>query len=376
MQATIVWYRLRSMKRKTPASEAHFKMNFLNVCVFLMLLVLGSAIQVRAQATSSVLRQDSMALMALAHDKNGLTGSDIKPWHIHGTYRSFDTKGKPEYEGSRTKRWWVSATKYKLSFTNPKSTDGLLQPARSFCREGSQEWQSGFGNSCCMQVSSSPCPTSRNQRVHASASGPGRWSIQHRMCRPTYPVRPNLDVSGNFYPAACFEPTIPALHVHSEGTSTRIFYDHIVSFQGHYLARQIQVLVSGKLAADINLDVVESLKQSPDTVLTAPSTALPVDLTKIMFKDDGARSHWPATLRKAVPVYPQDAKSMRIQGTVNIKATIGPDGHIESMNPIDGPPVLRKAALDAVQQWLYRPFDLMGQPRRVELEVQVIFSLG
>ena len=67
---------------------------------------------------------------------------------------------------------------------------------------------------------------------------------------------------------------------------------------------------------------------------------------------------------------------MRIQGTVNIKATIGPDGHIESMNPIDGPPVLRKAALDAVQQWLYRPFDLMGQPRRVELEVQVIFSLG
>jgi protein TonB len=67
---------------------------------------------------------------------------------------------------------------------------------------------------------------------------------------------------------------------------------------------------------------------------------------------------------------------MRVQGTVNMKVTIGPDGHVESMAPIDGSMMLRKAAMDAVRQWVYRPFELMGQPRRVEVEVHVIFSLG
>jgi TonB family protein len=349
-------------------------MNFRNVPVFLKLLILGSTINVIAQAPSSVLPQDPMALMALAHDKNGLAGSDIKPWHIRGTYRSFDTKGKPEYEGAY-EEWWFSASKYKLSFTNPKSTQTDYATGTVLLREGSQEWQSGF--ELLLRASLlEPLPDVSQLNgftLQRRTQAVGQSSIE--CVGLTYPVRLNLEVSGNFYPAACFEPTLPALRVYSEGTSIRIIYDHIVSFQGHYLARQIQVFVSGKLAADMNLDVVESLKQSPDSVLAAPSTALPVDLTTIMLKD-GTRSHWPAALRKAIPVYPQQAKSMHIQGTVNIKATIGPDGHIESLSPIDGPPALRKAALDAVQQWLYRPFDLMGQPRRVELEVHVIFSLG
>jgi TonB family protein len=130
-------------------------------------------------------------------------------------------------------------------------------------------------------------------------------------------------------------------------------------FQGHYLARQIQVFVSGKLAAEMSLDVIETLKESPELILAPPSTALPVDLTKISSKD-GTRSRWPTVLKKAFPVYPQEAKSMRIQGTVDIKAMIGADGHIESAQVIDGPMLLRQAALDAVNQWVYRPLDIMG----------------
>jgi protein TonB len=75
-------------------------------------------------------------------------------------------------------------------------------------------------------------------------------------------------------------------------------------------------------------------------------------------------------------MYPSLAKSKRIDGTVNIRATIGVDGHIDSMQPIDGPMLLRQAAFDAVHQWIYRPFDLMGQPRPVEIEIHVVFTLG
>lgn len=349
-------------------------MKFRKVPSFLMLLVLGSSIHAIAQATSSVLPQDPKTLMALAHDKNGLVGSDIKPWPIRGTYRSFDTKGKPEYEGTY-EEWWVNATKYRLSFTNPKSTQTDYATGTVLLREGSQEWQSGL--ELLLRASLiEPLPDDSQLSgftLQRAAQPVGQSSIECVTLR--YPVRPNLEVLGNFYPAACFEPTIPVLRVYSEGTSARIIYDHIVSFQEHYLARQIQVFVSGKLAAEMSLDVVEPLKESPDTVLAAPSTALPVDLTKIMFKE-GTKSRWPTLLKKAVPVYPQEAKSMRVQGTVNIKATIGVDGHVESMQPIDGPSMLRQAAFDAVRQWIYRPFDLMGQPRPVEIEIHVVFTLG
>jgi TonB family protein len=349
-------------------------MNFRKAAAFLMLLVLGYSIQAIAQTAFGGLPQESMDLMTLAHDKNGLVGSDIKPWHIRGTYRSFDAKGKPEYEGTY-EEWWVSSTKYKLSFTNPKSTQTDYATGTVLLRDGSQEWQSGL-ELLLRESLLEPLPDVSQLKgftLQRWTQPVGQSSIE--CVGLTYPVRPNLQVSGNFYPAACFEPTMPMLRAYSEGNSTRIVYDHIVSFQQHYLARQIQVFANGKLAADMNLDVIEPLKESPDGVLAAPSTALPVDLTKITFKEE-TPNRWPTLLKKAVPVYPQQAKSMRVQGTVNVKATIGVDGHVDSMQPIDGPSVLRQAAFDAVHQWLYRPFDVMGQPRPMEIEIHVVFTLG
>ncbi|MGB6192467.1 MAG: energy transducer TonB, partial [Terracidiphilus sp.] len=106
-----------------------------------------------------------------------------------------------------------------------------------------------------------------------------------------------------------------------------------------------------------------------------PPTAVPVDLTKITFSDL-SKTRWPMLLMKAIPVYPVEARTARMQGTVNVRATIGPDGHIESMQPIDGNPMLRNAALDALRHWRYRPFEVMAIPRPVEVEIHVIFSLG
>jgi len=41
-----------------------------------------------------------------------------------------------------------------------------------------------------------------------------------------------------------------------------------------------------------------------------------------------------------------------------------------------GPPILVRAALDAVRQWRYRPYILNGQPIEVETEITVNFKLG
>jgi periplasmic protein TonB len=76
------------------------------------------------------------------------------------------------------------------------------------------------------------------------------------------------------------------------------------------------------------------------------------------------------------PIYPAIAKAAGIQGTVVLQATISKTGTIEGLRVLDGPPMLRRAALDAVQQWRYRPYLLNGEPVEVETTINVIFSLG
>ncbi|MGH9529503.1 MAG: TonB family protein [Terriglobales bacterium] len=76
------------------------------------------------------------------------------------------------------------------------------------------------------------------------------------------------------------------------------------------------------------------------------------------------------------PVYPRMAQVMGVQGEVVLQAVIGKDGRIENLHSISGNPLLVKAALDAVQQWLYRPYLLNGEPVEVETQITVRFTVS
>jgi protein TonB len=67
---------------------------------------------------------------------------------------------------------------------------------------------------------------------------------------------------------------------------------------------------------------------------------------------------------------------MRIEGTVVLEATISKSGTIENLRVASGPPLLQHAALDAVQNWRYRPYLLDGEPVEVETTINVIFTLS
>ena len=75
------------------------------------------------------------------------------------------------------------------------------------------------------------------------------------------------------------------------------------------------------------------------------------------------------------PVYPMIARRARVQGRVTLRAVISAQGTIESLQVIDGHPMLVSAALDAVKQWHYKPYMLSGQPVEVETTVFVNFHI-
>ena len=79
---------------------------------------------------------------------------------------------------------------------------------------------------------------------------------------------------------------------------------------------------------------------------------------------------------KIEPAYPAIARSARVQGDVVLTALISKQGTIENLQVESGHPLLVKAALDAVQQWRYRPFFVSGEPVEVETKIIVTFRLA
>jgi periplasmic protein TonB len=80
-------------------------------------------------------------------------------------------------------------------------------------------------------------------------------------------------------------------------------------------------------------------------------------------------------VKKVPPVYPQQALQMKIQGAVEIMATISKDGDITNVKVLSGDAILARAAMDAVKQWKYKPYYLDSQPVDIQTQITVNFKL-
>jgi protein TonB len=78
---------------------------------------------------------------------------------------------------------------------------------------------------------------------------------------------------------------------------------------------------------------------------------------------------------EVAPVYPPFAKRARIEGTIELSATIALDGKVKDLAVVSGNPLLIEAAQNAVKQWVYRPTYLNGQPVEVLTIIDVRFRL-
>jgi TonB family protein len=80
-------------------------------------------------------------------------------------------------------------------------------------------------------------------------------------------------------------------------------------------------------------------------------------------------------ISKVDPIYPALALQARIQGTVRFAIIVGKDGHVLNAKVVSGHPLLVRAAKEAIEQWVYRPTLLNGQPIEVQSQADVNFTL-
>lgn len=94
------------------------------------------------------------------------------------------------------------------------------------------------------------------------------------------------------------------------------------------------------------------------------------------FQKPNTGSVVPAKLVKKVqPEYPAEAREKRIEGTVKLQVLLRKDGTVTVQNVVEGDPALSPAAIEAVRQWRFEPWQLNGQPIELQTTISVVFSL-
>lgn len=80
-------------------------------------------------------------------------------------------------------------------------------------------------------------------------------------------------------------------------------------------------------------------------------------------------------VRSVQPAYPDEARRERVQGDVKMRVVVGADGTVRSVVPLDGPPLLVAAAVNATFQFHYKPALLNGQPIETIQTIDISFKL-
>jgi TonB family protein len=75
------------------------------------------------------------------------------------------------------------------------------------------------------------------------------------------------------------------------------------------------------------------------------------------------------------PIYPEVARKAGIEGDVVLRAYVSSDGRVTNLRVLAGPPILARAAIDAVQQWRYQPVKINGRATNVVTTLIVAFRL-
>ena len=78
-------------------------------------------------------------------------------------------------------------------------------------------------------------------------------------------------------------------------------------------------------------------------------------------------------IHRVDPVVSDTGKSTKLHGRVVLNAVIGSDGSVQSLEPVNGPEAMMRAAMDAIQWWRFQPYRMDGKAVQVATTLKVDF---
>jgi protein TonB len=182
-------------------------------------------------------------------------------------------------------------------------------------------------------------------------------------------------------------PPAPAVVKIVSAPPRRVFFDKGKLISPTYIPKEVAIIKEAPLPSDSGLEGV--IGGVPGGVPGGTyggvlggviggirTNVAPPEPTKKAPIRVGGRVKEPRPVYNPPPEYPVIAKSARVQGVVVIRAILDERGNVTEMSIVSGPPLLYKAALDAVAKWKYQPTYLNDEPISVEMNIIVTFQLN
>jgi TonB family protein len=324
------------------------------------------------------LPKDPREVIAAARPFYDFSDAALKPWHLKASYQLYDEKGDPGEQGT-FEYWWVSPQLNRISWTRASATHSY--------------WHTADGKHV-LKESGVPL-TYFEYKLHSALLSPlpddkDMDPEKSRLERQTVTLGGNKipcimvgPIVGRFgkgmqspmglFPTYCFDAEKPVLLVSYSLGGVTAAYNKIVKVQNRYLAREVVFYEGKQKILTATVDSITGLVPA-DAALVPPADVGVSDERPVNLVGGIAQG---MLLKKAVPIYPEDAKQARVSGTVVLQATIGTDGGIHDLRVVSAPwPSLAASALWTVSHWQYKPYLLNGNPVEVQTTVNVVFSFG
>lgn len=304
----------------------------------------------------------------LALKSQGLTFAGVKPWHIKASYTLFDAKGNNPVNGV-FEEWYMGRHRYKRSYNRPGFTQTDYGTDAGLYRSGEQKWPTREELQIPINLFE-PLPDLQSTKDFTFQKADFSGGVKLRCIVLAYAQKSTAYFIT--FPTFCIDPGFPVLRLNVPyGASSETIYNRTQTFQNHYIAGELIANIGGKTIFKLTVDALERLQDTDDAMFAPPSDAVLLPPGPIPLPLGSLQ-----VLKSVAPIYPALAKAQRYEGTVNIQITVDGRDHVTKAKVIDGPRMLQQASLDAVNQFIYRPFRVSGEPVEVDTEHRVIFKLG
>lgn len=338
-------------------------------------LLLGwgiSPIQAQAPVSGAVHQApDAARLNALGHKLleaavkvNGLSGADLKPWHMKAEFQMLSGAADKPKSGT-LEVWFQSPYQWRRTYAGAEDywngTEWRTSKAERITsnphhNQFNREWMNlRVGRPLIdplYQVGNiRPDQELKVERLAANGTTLNCTSLSHPS-EEEYGKKPEWIV-----PMMCFDSDLHLRLVHSEETIVQ--FEDIQLFQGRAIARDTKIVYEGRLSAEMKITQLETVPAIDDSILrpAAPFEEQPYEIEP---SDPQPESVY--EVGTTIPFVPGTSQPFR--GVLMVPVIIRKDGTVKVTGGV-GPgrgQALFDAVVIAVGKWKYKPYLVDGAP--------------
>ncbi len=345
------------------------------------------------QSRAAIKFGGSTALLSQA-ESYGIGVPGVGPWRLRVTFRLFDERGNLKDQGTY-EELWVSETEYKRVFASALFVQTEYGTQNPTVRVGNQHPPTSPLSLLRLLI---VLPMMSDSAIAGLAPASGNLVVETRqrdlngIRAQCFDLRRIHELRVDTVPqwvSYCFDAsgTLIKYSVGFPGDVQAILKD-AVHFRDRVVPGDLVIDQNGTTVLTAHIESIEPLAVADYAELHPPPNTSPQHVRMVGQLRAPPMNQPPAKINISADVaeglivtrmpldYPPAARAAGVQGTVILLATIGKDGSMEELHIVSGPPMLQKAALDAVKQWKYRPYLLNGTPAEVTTTVNVVFTLN